>query len=802
VKLQIAAKTQNEAAQQKVFVRNQTVRARELLNAGNADEALGVLEQSLQRVPGNPHLESLLSMARERLAQDQAANSSQSLDQRASDAGSRKEYGGATQILGAGQLQFEESAETNNLARPAHEFVEERENELVPAKTERGQTVSAVARWLGAFKQYIAAKPSAGGVSTTAREGWPGSALAVIVGLILVSGVMIFLVFHKGNNPHPPSNPPPNMDVHTLTNPPDSMVLVNSLPVSSGTLELPAGSRNNVQISKPGYKTKEMTQQQPQSEWNISLEPEPLHLRIVTSEKTGTVELDDHAVGDLIDGAVQDLEIPPDDRDHKLRVIVQQKPVFTVQFHAAPGARPQITSMDSRDLVVVSSMGQTATAYSANELKHVQFDDQPIANITTAGVDLPIISEQAHDLTFREGTDEKHLTVENANAPKLFIQTMATNEGTFVIRAQPGDAKLAIDDKEVKSRKHEWRLVRPPGSYKFTVSAEGYEPQSLTMLLGQGQTMQKAFTLVKKGPTAGTLVVIDGTPGSEVLLGGTKLGDLDSSGNGRFRDIAFGRYTVTLQKPGYMSRTHGTNLDPKTPEYSLRDAQLSATAGKLALSIQQKNATVKYRRLPEGKFVSGQTATEEVSPGEYEIVGQAPGMQDFQKTVTVEPGKETAVIVKFQPPSTLFQDSSQVTTNEGWYRATNSKAPVYLRSGFLNVNLIFNKPKSLGFIPKKVRWQIESAGGEEKITYELGDGGLSRVSSKAGVESDRIHGKPGVSANVQKNFSVHVKVSDNHITITNDSGDILDDYPATGYDLSKGKLGIRTDSLFLVRREN
>jgi serine/threonine protein kinase len=121
IKLRDLAETQKEAAQTKSFVREKVAAAREILNAGNATGALKVLEEALRRVPGNPHLESLVSMAQERLAQDRDEQAKSSCIQQANNALGRRAYAEAIQLLEAGQLRFAAAPEIDNLLRFARE---------------------------------------------------------------------------------------------------------------------------------------------------------------------------------------------------------------------------------------------------------------------------------------------------------------------------------------------------------------------------------------------------------------------------------------------------------------------------------------------------------------------------------------------------------------------------------------------------------------------------------------------------------------------------------------------------------
>ena len=121
MKLRDLAETQLQAAQTKAYVRERIAVAREILNAGNAAGSLKVLEEALRKAPGNPHLESLMAIVQERLAQDRDEQAKSNCIQQANNALGRREYAEAIRILEAGQLQYAASPEIDNLLRFSRE---------------------------------------------------------------------------------------------------------------------------------------------------------------------------------------------------------------------------------------------------------------------------------------------------------------------------------------------------------------------------------------------------------------------------------------------------------------------------------------------------------------------------------------------------------------------------------------------------------------------------------------------------------------------------------------------------------
>ena len=121
LKLKDLAESQKQAALTKAFVRERIAAAREILNAGNASGALKVLQEALKKTPGNPHLESLVSIAQERLAQDRDEQAKSRCIQQANEALGKRAYDDAIRILEGGQVQFTASPEIDNLLRFARE---------------------------------------------------------------------------------------------------------------------------------------------------------------------------------------------------------------------------------------------------------------------------------------------------------------------------------------------------------------------------------------------------------------------------------------------------------------------------------------------------------------------------------------------------------------------------------------------------------------------------------------------------------------------------------------------------------
>lgn len=120
-RLRDLAETQRKAEETKSFVREKLAAARQVLDAGNAPGAVQMLQEALRKVPGNPHLESLIEFAKERSAQAKIEQAKNDYLEEANAAIGRGSYDEAIKLLEAGQLRFAASPEIDNLLRFARE---------------------------------------------------------------------------------------------------------------------------------------------------------------------------------------------------------------------------------------------------------------------------------------------------------------------------------------------------------------------------------------------------------------------------------------------------------------------------------------------------------------------------------------------------------------------------------------------------------------------------------------------------------------------------------------------------------
>jgi serine/threonine-protein kinase len=532
----------------------------------------------------------------------------------------------------------------------------------------------------------------------------------------------------------------------------------------------------------------------PLSEPKPTPEPETLHISIQTPVMSGVVQLDGTTIAKVTDGAA-DYEMAPDNQSHTLRLLSQGQQVFSMDFKALPGSRPQLTSLDSTGILVIASLGPEAWLYSRAPLQNVQLGDQPVGPVTAAGVHLPQLSDQNRDLKYRAGETSGSVAIDITKAPLLIAHSL-TSDSQVLITSNVVAATLTVDGQIVKTKKHVWQVTRPAGTYSFNMSADGYDSQAWAMTLQKGQTTTKHVILIPEPtkPMAATLIIRGGTSNAEVLIDSKKIGELDKNGEVEFvHELSYGSHVLILQKTGYVSWKK--EIDVSKPEVQ-ETAEKLIQLGSLVFNVLPPTATVRYQR-------EGETQPRPVSPGQaillepgkYEISADAPGYAPFKETVAVRGGNNPLVPVKLtRIPQGMdfFQNPAQLTQQGEWFRLNNGASIAYLKPGLLQMQFTFQK--------NKVQWVVESADGKRQIRYEL-DKQKLKLRQQHGSEDHHEQRVDASSSAPNGSLSVHIQAEGSHIKITNDKGEVLDNYTSPESDFSNGRLGIKTDSLFTVHKD-
>ena len=623
---------------------------------------------------------------------------------------------------------------------------------------------------------------------------WYAVGLGTVIVLTVVVGYLIIRT--PGSAQRVVVTPTPTQSIHVTAIPPDSIITSDGKPVTGGVSAIGA----TIEVSRLGYKTKRVQIQQ-ESDAKVALEPEPVHLSVQAPENSGIVELDGQKIGDLSGGSLDEYDLTPDGNTHKLSVTAQGKRIFTIEFKAPAGSRPEVVGMEGNDAFAITSLGNIATVYGGTVLRNIQFQGQGMP-VGAAGADLNL-KEDDSEVRFGEGSNQGSVAIDIDNAPALAVQSLNAN-GQVVVKANVEKATLTVDGVLVPRRGSGWIVSRPRGSHNFVMSADGYVSQEWSMTMQRRQALSKTVVLNPKGPAMASLVITGGTSGAVVELDGKRVGELDESGSLRLSNILpVGTHTMTFSKAGYESRTSELNVNPPS-EGIIHDVKLSPSTAMLAFETDVKSVTVKYRRVGDTQFnETVAPAKVAVAPGSYEIVAYAPGFQEFHTQENLGRENVTVSLKLVAVRDFDFQDQGQITHEGEWIKSKNPGAYVNLKPGILHENLIFTRPGKTLFWNKRVEWLIESPEHHARVQYALEGQKLTRKLVVGEQTSNPIETKVDAQSASQKtSLSVHLLVEGTHVRITNDKGIVLDDFAAPGQDFTNARIGIRTDSQFVVRSDN
>ena len=115
LKLQALAERQKQAGEKRLFIEDHISRARKLLETGQTEQALEILEAGSHKYPSDPALLSLFTVVRENLEQQRSESRKQEYVQRAKEALRHKHYREATGILEAASAELNAPAEIEDL---------------------------------------------------------------------------------------------------------------------------------------------------------------------------------------------------------------------------------------------------------------------------------------------------------------------------------------------------------------------------------------------------------------------------------------------------------------------------------------------------------------------------------------------------------------------------------------------------------------------------------------------------------------------------------------------------------------
>jgi serine/threonine-protein kinase len=647
------------------------------------------------------------------------------------------------------------------------------------------------------------------------RPGFSRFQLAICAVLVVVMGAAIlFSTLRRKPVVKPQAALPAStqvvVQVHSV--PPDATVTVDGV-ARSGTIQLASNRIYDVVIARPGFKTLHQQTMRPGPQWSFTLDPEPLRLSFSTSEKEAQIFIDNNEKGALQAGLLQNMELPTDGNEHVLALRKGNREILAFSFTAKPAEMARLTGLKPKDAIVVSSLGTQAIVYSGGSPGlRANLSGQEQQPIPSDGLKLTAVSSSNNELAF-SNNDLAKIAVDVGNAPALYVALNAdTNIAYATVQMNVPAAHLFVDGVEIKPLKPgTWRpITRKPGKYTILATAEGYEDSQQQVELAKDKPVKLALELKPKVViTTGTLIVEGGTPGAELLIDGSAVKALDNSGSARV-EIPPGQHQIAFRKELFepsaekqitLSRGQETKLgagDAKLKEF-----------GSIRVRTVPADAQITYRRGDQTGRVRGGSAP--LSEGRYSITVEAPGYRPQTRndisvmsgqTATVEftlIASDTKKAAPAPPPTaeSPFEKPDQVEKVGEWYKSTGIAPYTFLGAGAShNFELVFLGPgKNVFGKQKKVEWVIAYASEQQKLAYEFDGKKLTRKATFADKpETSSVACKIEGTA-----IQFVISVEAGRVEVKSPSCEHADTYDSPNRDLTKGKIGIKSNPEFVIR---
>ena len=248
-----------------------------------------------------------------------------------------------------------------------------------------------------------------------------------------------------------------------------------------------------------------------------------------------------------------------------------------------------------------------------------------------ATIDDVMVGSHNLKLSFNGITAEQTIEVKKGSISfHLDVDQSALEPQYVVFSVTPDNAVVIVDNQHHTLTEGMVMLVRPRGTYNYTITAAGYHSQSGTFTVA-GQKVEKFITL-KADAANVTITVADG---AEIWVNGSL------KGTGRWSGmLSSGTYIFEARKAGHKSTTLSKTITSASANQSYALPAPTPIVGKLAISSTPLMADVTL----DGKPV-GRTPIDipNLLVGSHTVKISKSGYADNTQTITISEGKTTTV---------------------------------------------------------------------------------------------------------------------------------------------------------------
>jgi serine/threonine-protein kinase len=771
-------------AKKKDHVEHCVSRARELQEQ-DVKQAIGVLKDALTVYPNDHRLQQTLASLEYQGNTAAAATRDDSfaLDRsrtRATSVGSRS-------LEEQDTVLYEERKPVQEKAPP--------KKDVPPPKKETGppQWKLALASAITSFAETIK------GLFSSRRSNLYGALLGLAAAGVFIGS---YLYRHRTQDPKPIIVAPKIFDTVAIQpTPADAEVTLDGNPVSDRNPSLKMGKAYQISASIPGYIPFKGEMKATSQPWAFTLEPEPLHVAISTSETSGSVWLDDHREGTLQGGEwTADYPLKAGEEQHTLSVKNRVGIVFSLRFKNAAAKLATVEPVETKDLMVASSFGKNAILYTGNRSSILAIEGKDRQVIPPAG--LRVNLDDAPDgFPIAGGKRMQTWRIAGGKAPALRISLNATPSlSTITISSSQKNATLLIDGgKQPPRRPGLWSWIAAAGAYKAKLTAGGMQDEEFVLRVRKGDPVNRKVEMKPLAPSLATLVIEGGMPGAMVYIDGSQVGELDQQGNLTRAGVEPGSREIQIKQSGYAPLTSRHPFEAGKRVSVFCPKTLTPEAGFFTFSLTPSTATVRYRHVGDAEWLPVDTKTSlRVTPGSYEFTAEAPGYESKSAQERIETDKTRPLTFNLVPAADTAPEPSFVNQGDAkkvqgdWWTGQTAKTYLTLRPGHTKNTLIFLKtPK-----PKRLVWVITLDAGNS-IVYALDSQGVSVTQTLNGRKLPTESVKIAVSDSA-KTYAVAVNLESHGVRITKRDGTLVHMTPDDKHDWGHAMTSVKGDALFVV----
>lgn len=729
---------------------------RNLVHEVDLDRRVVLLQEALERCPGEPRLEAAFESARSR--RDLIG----SIASRARDAERRGHFADALN-------EWEQLRRVYPLYRGLDEELQRvrrrraQQIDADHAALERGEVpvlppalrTAASAQSRVSTETPLSHAPSRSNVHSGPDSVYPAalpaehsrSVFAIfkrniwVSAATLLGSIVLFVAVAKivKGPSNPTKNQPSTAVVELVTNPENVQVSFQGKDLGTTPLAVPMPvGVQELQFSRPGYQpqTVKVNVGAGMQPVTVSMLPLAPFLRVVLGQ--GKVTVDGTEIPLRDSSAVQ--AITPG--EHQLEVSDGANGHVSLRFRLDDAGLPTVLP----GLRVSGVLATVAAAFHDQARvywpRRAGFDAQLQAVDPAAGLLLTNLAPGTLDLLVSESTQPRRVPIDVTPSKTLQVIVTDINTGTLMLAANQEGATVLIDGRAMRRpiTQGAWTGELTPGPHKVKVTKDGFqdEPEQ-TVDIQKGAVANISFNL-KPAVMLATLRITNGTEEADVQVDGARVGATDKQGRFESDQITPGSHRITLSKPLYEPATQAVEFPPR-----------GVVEVKLKL---EPFGTVEVTRVPETLKVLYWAENETQS---HPLTGSTLRLRkgaylfsagDLRQRVEVKPGQTSAV--QLRAPEKPKPEKTEPVAGGGLERFSGVKEEqgewMVLKQGAMfngrPQHVSFSARRRGGFFKKrKISWYIRYVDARNYSYCEMDDKEVDCQDVKEGATISRSASK-------------------------------------------------------------